>query len=359
METFCVLPWVGREITWDFRETHCCLLPPSYDIEQIKLEMLQGKQPNACQKCWTLEAQNLRSDRQVKNAALDFYWDRDLAFIKQDAIDGKLNKILMLKLLTSYTCNATCVSCNSSASSSWSNLEQVMYPTSTKRKYQFVDLEKVKQKVDFGELKMLSLIGGEPLYEKKNLDLLEYLIELGNTNVFLSLVTNGSVKLTKRHKEVLSKFKNINFSLSIDGTESVFEYMRYPLKWKDLLKNILFFKEISNNISSNYTLSNLNILYHQQTTQWFKENSMVFSINPVYYPSWLQPRALPEAIKKILRSKMVPEEYNTFIGPIHTQQDQQNYQTMLQQIKLQDSAKKIQIKNYLPELTTLLKNHGM
>ena len=354
MNTFCVLPWTGREINCAGQETHCCLLPQNYNIDQIKSDLLAGIKTSACQKCWNLEEHGLKSDRQVKNTALDFYWDRDIESIKVDAVDGKLDRILMLKLLTSYTCNAICISCNSVVSSSWAQLNHRTDPKIPLRKYTFVDLDKVKTKVDFKELKMLSLMGGEPLYEKKNFDLLDHLVELGNTDIFLSMVTNGSVKLSSRQKQVLSKFKNINFSVSIDGIESVFEYMRYPLTWADLNNNLMFFRELTENISSNYTLSNLNILYHNKTTEWFDKNNIVYSVNPIYNPTWLQPRALPESIKKSLKLQLSAVDYNTFIGPIHTGQDQENFQTMLTQIKKQDTAKKIQMKDYLPELHNML-----
>ena len=354
MDTFCVLPWVGKEINWDSQETPCCLLPKTYNIDQIKSDLLAGIKTSACQKCWNLEEHGLKSDRQVKNNSLDFYWDRDIDSIKQDAVDGNLNDILILKLFTSYTCNATCVSCNSSSSSSWAQLNHQTDPNIPLRKYQFIDIDNIKTKVDLKKLKMLSLVGGEPLYEKKNFDLLEYLVELGNTDIFLSMVTNGSVKLTSRQKQVLSKFKNINFSVSIDGIESVFEYLRYPLTWVDLNNNLVFFRELTENISSNYTLSNLNILYHNKTIEWFDKNNIVYSVSPVYNPSWLQPRALPVSIKKILKRQLSAVDYNTFIGPIHTDQDQQNFQLMLEQINIQDTSKKIQMKDYLPELHNML-----
>ena len=354
MDTFCVLPWVGREINWDNQDTHCCLLPNNYNIDQIKLDLLAGVKTSACQKCWNLEEHGLKSDRQVKNSGLDFYWDRDLESIRQDAVNENLNDILMLKLITSYTCNATCISCNASASSSWAQLNRRDNPEIQLDSYKFIDIDKIKTKVDFKKLKMLSLIGGEPLYEKKNFDLLEHLVELGNTNVFLSMVTNGSVKLTPRQKQVLSKFKNINFSISIDGIESVFEYMRYPLKWTDLNNNLTFFRELTDNISSNYTLSNLNILYHNETIEWFDKNNIVYSVNPIYGPSWLQPRALPVSIKKLLKLQLSAVDYNTFIGPVHTDQDQRNFQLMLEQSKKQDTSKKIHMKDYLPELHSML-----
>jgi len=356
MDTFCVLPWVGKEIYYFDKETHCCLLPHRYDINQIKSDLSAGIKTPACEKCWNLEEHGIKSDRQVKNAALDFYWNRDIESIKKDALDGNLDRILMLKLFTSFTCNATCVSCNPVASSSWAQLNRRSDPKIALSKYKFVDLDKVNNQVDFKELKMLSLAGGEPLYERKNFDLLEYIIELGNTEIFLSIVTNGSVKLSTRQKQILSKFKNINFSVSIDGTESVFEYLRYPLKWADLKDNLNFFWDVSGNVSSNYTLSNLNILYHIRTLKWFDENNLIYSINPIYNPAWLRPQSLPKSMKKILKQQLSATDYNTFIGPIHTEQNQLDFQTMLLQIKIQDTAKKIQIQDYLPELHDQLFN---
>ena len=353
MDTFCVLPWFGREINWNQAETHCCLLPKNYNIETIKKAMLEGKKPTECQKCWNMENQGLQSDRQLKNSALDVYWDRDLPFIKQDAIDGK-HDVNMLKLITSYTCNATCVSCNSGSSSSWAQLDHRMYPSMPIRRSTFIDIDLVKQKINLKELKMLSLIGGEPLYEKRNFELLEHLIDLGNDTVFLSMVTNGSVRLTDKQKRTLEKFKNLNFCISIDGTESVFEYLRFPLKWQDLLDNLKFFYQVTDNISSNYTLSNLNVLYHNQTVNWFNQNKIPFSNNPIYSPVWLQPRTLPTHIKQHLKEVLSIRDFNTYIGSTHTDNDQRNWEECLKQIAKQDATKGIEWKTYLPELYNML-----
>lgn len=352
MDAFCVLPWFGKEISWTGKETHCCLLPDQYDIKKIQAQMLNGKKPVECKKCWQLEDNGLQSDRQLKNSALDWYWDRDLQFIKQDAEAG-IEKVRMLKLITSYTCNATCISCSSRHSSSWSQLNHRMNPTIPIKSYQSVDLDAIKTQVDFAELKMLSLIGGEPLYEKKNFELLEYLLALGNDKIFISIVTNGSTSLTEKQKSVLLKFKNLNFCVSIDGTGPVFEYLRYPLKWNDVLENLKFFKEISNEVSASYTLSNLNILYHNDTVNWFNENNIPYANSPIYFPTWLQPRALPAAIKLILKQQLTPNDYHAYIGE-HSVIDDANFTKFLTETKKQDLAKQIRMVDYLPELAKLI-----
>lgn len=353
MDTFCVLPWFGREIHWNQQETHCCLLPQKYNIDKIKKQMLEGQKPVECQKCWNLEEQSLQSDRQLKNSALDWYWDRDLQFIKQDAEHDK-NSIRMLTLMTSYTCNATCVSCGDHSSSSWSQLNHRMNPAVPIRPTKFIDINLIKQKVNFAELKTLSLLGGEPLYEKKNFELLEHLLELGNDTVFLSMVTNGSVALNHRQKKILSRFKNVNFCISIDGIGPVFEYLRFPLKWQDLLDNLKFFRQVTDNISSSYTLSNLNILYHAQTVEWFDQNKIPHNNNPIYQPVWLQPRALPLTAKQHLKTILTESDFDTYIGSDHGKQDQLHWEECLIKLSKQDAVKGANWQEYLPQLAQLV-----
>jgi MoaA/NifB/PqqE/SkfB family radical SAM enzyme len=265
-----------------------------------------------------------------------------------------MEKTLMLKLMTSYTCNGTCVSCSSGASSSWAQLDQKENPKLKIKKYQFIDLEKLYKEVDFSSLVNLTLLGGEPLYERKNFKILEKLLELGNDQCFISMVTNGSVAISDDYKKILSKFKNLNFCVSIDGTGSVFEYVRYPLEWKLLESNLKFFRELTDLVSANYTLSNLNVLYHNETVSWFNNQKIEYANNPIYKPSWLQSRALPRHVKQRLKTVLNDIDYATYIGNIHTTEDQANFEEFLKQIKRQDHLKGISIKNYLPELCELI-----
>lgn len=358
MKHFCVLPWVGQEIQWHLKATHCCLLSKPYNIDRIKNQMLAGERPAECQKCWSLEDQGLTSDRQLKNSALDYYWNKDIEDIVKLAQNNQLNDVLMLKLFTSYTCNATCVSCDSASSSSWHQLEQKMNKHFPIRTYNFIDIDAVKKDIDFKKLVALSLIGGEPLYEKKNFDLLEHILELGNTSIFISMVTNGSVALTDRQKRVLSQFKNLNFSLSIDGTGPVFEYMRYPLKWDDLLTNLKFFREFTDNVSSNYTLSNLNVLYHNESVEWFNKNNLPYANNPIMWPTWLRPHSLPNSVKQVLKTKLNSVDYQTYVAGTNSSHDDQNYVKLCKEVYKQDQAKGIKIVDYLPELCAIVPELG-
>jgi O-glycosyl hydrolase len=107
-------------------------------------------------------------------------------------------------------------------------------------------------------------------------------------------------------------------------------------------------------VSSNYTLSNLNILYHNQTVEWFDQNKIPYSNNPIYSPAWLQPRALPQSVKQHLKETLSTVNFDMYIGTDHTDQDQQNWEECLKQIAQQDTAKGIKWHKYLPDLHNML-----
>ena len=339
---FCVMPFFGAEYTVRPECVPCCLLDLStQNIESVKQQMLEKKRPAACKKCWTLEDNGNESDRQLKNKAFDFYSDTDINIIEENCSKQNYSKKI-IKLYTSNLCNSTCFTCIPEASSAWGALEKKQIP-----------LKKVStSKLDFNcaDITMLSFVGGEPLYEKTNFEILLKLINQGNDSCFISFVTNGSVELNDQQIEVLSKFKNLNICLSIDGIESRFEYMRFPLKWDKLISNIKLFRQINSNVSASYTISNLNLFYYTETVNWFKEQAIPHNHNLVSHPIYLNPGNLAEEQKlRILENN--PTHINTITeffknGTYSTDL----YKKFIQEIQRQDQLKKININNYMPEL---------
>lgn len=350
---FCVLPFFGYEYRPE-GGTHCCLLPKhkQYKIDDIRKSILAGERSEFCTACWKLEDADLISDRKLKNSALDFYWDRDIELIEDEVKQGKY-KTLMVKIATSNTCNSTCVTCNSTWSTAWAPLEKKI--GIIPRKSITMTKEDILSNLNFKELISLNFIGGEPLYEKLNFYILESLLEHDNNNCFIQITTNGSVRLSDYQKKLLKKFKNLNFNLSIDGVEKVFEYMRFPLKWNNLTENLAFFKTLTDNISVSYTTSNLNVLYHHETVDWFNKENLNYHFNPVVTPSCFRPSALPKNVKEeILEKSDKTKDLEFFIGKEHTVEDDNDFVKMLGIIKQQDQVKGISIKNYLPELCQLI-----
>lgn len=350
---FCVLPFFGYEFLIEDGGTHCCLLPRNYNIDELRGSILNRERSKFCSACWNLEDAGLLSDRKLKNSALDFYWDKDIRFIEEQVREGKYSTI-MVKSMTSNICNSTCVTCNTGASSAWGALKKKSGTIPIIKNY-LQTQEIVDQKLDYSNLVTLNFVGGEPLYEKLNFYIIEKLIEHGNLNCFIQITTNGSVALTSYQKDLMSKFKNINFNVSIDGTDKVFEYMRYPLNWNLLLSNLDFFRTITDNVSASYTTSNLNVLYHEDTVKWLEKQNLPYHYNPVITPSYFRPAALPEKVKKDILAKFgKTKDLLFFIGDKHTQKDDEDFEKMLTEIKFQDNLKKIKINDYLPEFCELI-----
>ena len=352
---FCVLPFFGYEYAPDGNGTHCCLLPKNYNIDAIRESMLAGQRSEFCNACWNLEDKGLVSDRKLKNSALDFYWDRDIRFIEEDARQGKYQPI-MIKNIASNTCNSTCVTCSSKYSTAWGPLEKKIglvpfAPVSMTE-------EHVAKNLNFKEMLSLNLIGGEPLYKKLNFYILKQLIAHGNDKCFIQITTNGSTVLSDDNKKLLKQFKNLNFNVSIDGVGAVFEYLRYPIKWDEMLTTLDYFKSITDNISVSYTVSNLNVLYHLETVEWFKKENLPYNYNPVIYPGHFKPSALPESIKMAIFNKYGrTEDLESFLGAPHSDQDDINFAKMLSVISKQDNVKGISYTNFLPELASLISSN--
>lgn len=343
--SFCVLPWHGKEVYWDNKPKHCCLLPNKYDIDKIRSAMKQGTRPAECNKCWDLEDNNLLSDRQLKNSALDFYLKKNLADIMQDANE---EKIYMLKAHTSFTCNGACVYCDSTSSSYWNTIERRIDKTIPIKSYKFIGLDEVEKSVDLSQIKTLTLIGGEPFLEPRNFDILQRLLDLGNDNVFVSVVSNASIDISQDYQNTLSNFKNLNLCLSIDGRNGIFDYQRWPLKWSQVEKNLPKYLNLTKNISVSCSITNMSVFYYNDIKQWFQLQNIPWLPNPIYNPRIFSPANLPVAAKHRLKDLLDHDDYQAFVGNPDSDPGQ-TWLDFLQEIHNQDRAKRINIRDFIPE----------
>ncbi len=236
-------------------------------------------------------------------------------------------------------CNSTCVTCGPYASTAWATLKNIKIHNTIN--------QDILDSLAYKELVIINFVGGEPLKEKKNFDVLSNLINSNNTDCFISFTTNGSISLTDGQKDILKKFKNLNICLSIDGVARRFEYMRFPLKWDQLLNNIEFFRNNNNKISVSYTISNVNIFYYDETVDWFKQQGLSYNHNIVSDPAYFSPHSLPKHVKSQFDSSIVSIDAHSAI-------DDQNFIKACKEIKLQDNLKKINIKDYMQEFYNII-----
>jgi sulfatase maturation enzyme AslB (radical SAM superfamily) len=216
-----------------------------------------------------------------------------------------------------------------------------------------LDLDNFDDKIDFARAESIGFRGGEPLLSPANFKILEKLIKHRNFNCFINFQTNGGVELSQRQKDILSNFTNVNMSFSIDGVGPVFEYMRYPLKWSLLLKNIDYCRSNNILVSACYTLSNVNLIHHEETCAWFDQNEIRYILNLVYYPNYFRPSALPKLVKDQILTQQKTSQLADVLAT-HTPQDDRDYTQFQLEIARQDLWKGIQMQDYLPKLQQLL-----
>ena len=342
MDTFCVLPWYSLELP---NNSPCCLLPNNTDVNQLKNDLLSGIKSPACSACWDLESKNQKSRRQFENKFLDYKLNQDLSQIKQDCIDQQ-NQTLLYQLATSNLCNQACVSCGSGASTKWAEIETKMGLIPKLKKE--INLE--KSDINYSNATRISLLGGEPLFDPATFKILEQLIRYKNTDCFISLITNGSITLNQKQLDILSKFTDLNICISIDGIGPVFEYLRWPAKWNTLVNNLELYKTITKNISVSYTISSLNLLYYEQTIKWFEEQNLRYNHNIVTSPEWLSVRSTPKELKQLLKNTSFATSW------FDSTKNEISIKKYQHELLTQDRAKRIHIKNYLPEIWEILKD---
>lgn len=325
VEHLCVLPWYAKDIKHTSDAiTACCLHDNKSVLSEIKSEFIKGNKPKQCASCWTSEENNHTSKRQFENRNLAYLLEVDISEL-QRRIVSEPTETLMYQISTSNLCNSACVMCDSRASTTWAKYERKMgiKPSPLQK------IDKINTHINFKTAKSIIFAGGEPMFDPDVFLILEQLLINNNTTCFVSVVTNGVTKLKDSHAQLIKQFENFNFCFSIDGTEKLFEYVRYPGKWPVLLENLNFYRTLTSNISVNYTMNNLNKHEHEKTIKWFNDNKLPYAVNEVSHPAFMAPG----------------------VGVTH-----ELWPTFISNIKKQDIAKNIDIKNYIPYISNLINN---
>jgi MoaA/NifB/PqqE/SkfB family radical SAM enzyme len=314
-KNFCPIPWTGFMYNSDGTVQNCIRnREPIGNLKQnslkeilernteIKQNMLDNKPGNGCHGCYQLEqgkkSFDIVSDRifylkELREVPLDTYSDVD---------NFDLHKI---DIRWSNSCNFGCVYCGPEYSSRWVaelKLEKQQVPEDRVNELK----EFVFSNVD--TLKHVYLAGGEPLLMKENIEILELLLKR-NPEVNLRVNTNLSKTGTPVF-DLICKFKNVHWTLSVESMEDEFEYIRHGGKWQDFLDNLEVIRSLEHKVSFNMLWIPLNYLsifecikYLQQ--QGFHNNS--FIVNAIENPQAFDIRNMPDIILEKLKDKLLYE----------------------------------------------------
>ena len=251
--TFCPYPFLHQHI--DIRKNNrlCCLSPVvigndndfnSNDMKNIRQAMLENKPVEACQYCYDYEGRKEVSERQKCLKDMKQH-DEVLMSQIQDYKDNKNIKPYWYDLRFSNNCNLECQMCSPDNSSSIAKSMGIENPHLTNEPEIEVNPDSIR----------IYLSGGEPFLIKKFVDVLD---SVSNVNCEIIVNTNATI-VTKTMLNLLSKFKNVCMTVSLDGYAELNEKIRLGSNWNVIDRNIDLFKEKNWSIHAQTALQNDNV----------------------------------------------------------------------------------------------------
>jgi len=245
-KTICVLPWIHTAIFQNKEVRPCCTAPDltlgsieknsiSYidndvPMQTLRQQMMDGEYPDCCSVCFSREKAGTTSPRMNFNKE---YYDDFTKIIKEEPVSKKY-----LEVNFSNLCNARCRMCSPQSSTRWyadaASLQHLEYYNFTAKGSKDVDFSKFD--VNWKELDLIKILGGEPFLTPDNEKIIHYISTKGNPkNVRLEIFTNSSIFPTKKLIEQLKEFKKVEINLSIDGLNDTYNYIRSPLIFDDII----------------------------------------------------------------------------------------------------------------------------
>lgn len=400
-DTFCVAPWFQIRNGNNTSKKVCCHIDNKTrtDLDvwehlnndqniRLKKNLHAGIKDSACTKCWQNEENNVISLRQKLNGAL-LHNKQD---IKNSWIQSyfnhknswESNKLLMADIKIGNTCNYACIMCVPEDSSLIYNfwqknkqnefvqdvldkdpkyLDRVKKYSYKNKKYH----DYINKILDNKHIKIIKLLGGEPLLDKNLLHNLAKIDDNRKRKMTIWIVTNGSVDLNETVTQ-LGCFKQIYFVISLEGIGEVQEYARFGCDWKQLEKNITSFNSSdTRNLSIHHTLQATTVLNFIDLVKWCNIHNLSLSVGWVKNPDYLSLDVLPPIVKEEIitnlknsklhvRDDLLEEQETVDVNDIlHRLKSStfnlENYQKFLRYIKWYESNKpNLDLKKLYPQL---------
>tara|TARA_R110000772_G_scaffold47875_2_gene109189 strand:- start:7288 stop:8478 length:1191 start_codon:yes stop_codon:yes gene_type:complete len=340
----------------------------SGSFRKAREQVLDGKKPKACMRCYSEEAKGIHSKRlqEIKN-----YPDYTVEVARAATdVDGHMNDVQLdfVELRLGNVCNVACRTCNPASSSKWrSDYDKLQSSTTFKlTSYDTMEDFRWPEREEFWDdllkhcdnVKTFYINGGEPMLIKQHFKFLERLVEMRKTDIKLWY----NINMTLMSEEVIKlwrKFDHVKISCSIDDLGDRNHYIRYPTKWETVMNNFLRIKEEDFEIDITQTVSWMNYstlgdfynFFHREHRVWVHHNY-------VYDPGILSPAVLPKVMRdniherfsNVFEDKKLAEFKNMFDGP----DKPEKWEQAKEYTRKLDKIRNHNINNYLTEFKEII-----
>lgn len=347
--SFCVLPWVHRFVNLGGEVQLCCTaeefdhsyirqdnnkrinvadglsdeqIDATRHMREIRLSMLKGDWPAACERCRLTEETGGCSRRQAENQHFNNHipWilentdEKAYAPVRIRSRDYRLGNL----------CNLRCRMCHPRASKllldEWNEVARPRLRVSTKEAAEYENMTWFQNEQlwnDFSancpDLEHLHFAGGEPLIIPEVQKALEICVEQGVAgNIELTFNTNMT-KIPKRHRELWPQFKSVNLLCSIDAYGELNDYIRHPAKWTRLARNLDIIDQQHEelNLGSatlSVTVQIYNIFHLHELIDYSREHFSFIRTVPnlvhLSIPDYFNVQHLPDELKKLATERL-------------------------------------------------------
>ena len=285
----------------------------SESFRDARLQVLDGKKPRACMRCYSEEAKGIRSKRleEIQNYPT---YTAEVAKSVTDS-NGYIKDVQLefVELRLGNVCNVACRTCNPASSSKWRNdydkLQESLSFNITN--YDTMHGFRWPEREGFWEdllqhcdnIKTFYINGGEPTLIKQHFKFLERLANMGRTDIKLWY----NINMTNMNEEIIEiwrKFDNVKVSCSIDDLGERNEYIRHPTQWNDVMRNFLRLKDENFELDVTQTVSWMNYSTLGDFYNFFYHDHGVWvHHNYVYDPDILSPAVLPKSMRDAIHDK--------------------------------------------------------
>jgi len=396
--TFCAAPWFRIRIDWDGQFRSCCEIDTTQSefagqkeyslndstvhefmtsdyLNYLRKELTQGNQLSECSRCWKKEANNVRSLRQSHVDTVTNTQGADLLktwiphFIKR-APDFDQYRITAADVKLSNVCNFSCVMCHPASSSkiyeTWNNnqdnkfvqlklqkqpeyLQDIVATHQSLRSYQHLS------DILTQPIMQLQLLGGEPLLDKKMFSILVDQPEENKARISLNFITNGSQNLVAA-VERLRGYKQVSFSISLEGVGAVQDWARTGSDWAQIEQNILAAQQQGILVAVCHTIQASTAIKLPALVKWCQQHQLQLDCGVLTDPDYLAVNVLPAATReKILGQFDITNELERSLHDLITSLplNIDRYEDFLEYVDWYEKDLPVKLQTICPEIYSL------
>lgn len=300
-----------------------------------------------CKTCWNLEKTGTGSWRMLCNNILP---------------DSNIGENMLVEIRLGNACNFRCYICRPVSSS---KIQQDWIELADDRIFYNMEINDWTKNEDnvrlarefLGNAKRVSILGGEPFFNKKLWQFLEPILNNKELDE-VSITTNGSFIPFEK----LSDIPNLLLSFSIDAIGPLSEYSRFDSEWAIVKQN--FEQSVANtNIRTHasITISLYNLFALPETLNYIRQvNPHYVHFNFLSEPDYLSITNLHPALKgkaeEMLMSLLADDQnfrLKHALLVVGAEYTKEKFNTFLNYTKQLDSIRGVNLLDYVPEYRNL------